>query len=112
MCTGREQKKWRQVGGKERERERKEGKKKRVKEKVVKLEGWGERANTRREKHRTVDREKMELYREMKERVGRDGEMSRGEKKSKIHFLCRYKDLSREREHAATAQDPPYAHYD
>lgn len=28
MCTGREQKKWRQVGGKERERERKEGKKK------------------------------------------------------------------------------------
>lgn len=76
------------------------------------MEGWGERANTRREKHRTVDREKMELYREMKERVGRDGGMSRGEKKSKIHFLCRYKDLSREREHAATAQDPPYAHYD
>lgn len=88
MCTGREQKKWRQVGGKERgrERERKEGKKKRVKEKVVKLEGWGERANTRREKHRTVDREKMELYREMKERVRRDGEMSRGEKKSKNPF--------------------------
>lgn len=89
MCTGREQKKWRQVGGKERERERereKKVKKKRVKEKVVKLEGWGERANTRREKHRTVDREKMELYREMKERVGRDGEMSRGEKKSKNPF--------------------------
>lgn len=84
MCTGREQKKWRQVGGKEREREKKV--KKRVKEKVVKLEGWGERANTRREKHRTVDREKMELYREMKERVGRDGEMSRGEKKSKNPF--------------------------
>lgn len=84
MCTGREQKKWRQVGGKEREREKKV--KKRVKEKVVKLEGWGERANTQREKHRTVDREKMELYREMKERVGRDGEMSRGEKKSKNPF--------------------------
>lgn len=49
------------------------------------MEGWGERANTRREKHRTVDREKMELYREMKERVGRDGEMSR-EKKSKNPF--------------------------
>lgn len=45
------------------------------------MEGWGERANTR-----TVDREKMELYREMKERVGRDGEMSRGEKKSKNPF--------------------------
>lgn len=50
------------------------------------MEGWGERANTRREKHRTVDREKMELYREVKERVGRDGEMSRGEKKSKNPF--------------------------
>lgn len=69
------------------------------------MEGWGERANTR-----TVDREKMELYREMKERVGRDGVEEK--RKAKIHFLCRYKDLSREREHAATAQDPPYAHYD
>lgn len=78
-----------EAGGREGEGERereKKVKKKRVKEKVVKLEGWGERANTRREKHRTVDREKMELYREMKERVGRDGEMSRGEKKSKNPF--------------------------
>lgn len=73
-----------EAGGREGEGERereKKVKKKRVKEKVVKLEGWGERANTR-----TVDREKMELYREMKERVGRDGEMSRGEKKSKNPF--------------------------
>lgn len=75
-----------EAGGREGEREREKKVKKRVKEKVVKLKGWGERANTRREKHRTVDREKMELYREMKERVGRDGEMSRGEKKSKNPF--------------------------
>lgn len=44
----------------------------------------------------------------------KDGGMGRtGEKqKAKIHFLCRNKDISWGRGHAATSQDPLYTHYD
>ena len=84
------------MGGRERESGR-EGKD-RVKEKVVKLEGWGERVNRRRKKQGREERAMEEWVEE--------------ERKAKIHFLCRYKDLSRGRGHAATAQDPLYTHYD
>ncbi len=47
ICTGRRRKKWKKEGRKGRERG--EGKE-RVKEKVVKLEGWGEWVNRRKEK--------------------------------------------------------------
>lgn len=59
------------------------------------------------------------MYREAGGRVERDSNGQNGgmsgreeKRKAKIHFLCRYKDLSRGRGHAVTAQDPLYSHYD
>lgn len=57
------------MGGKERERW--EGKE-RFKEKVVKLEGWGERVNRRREKQREADGEKVEFYGDTEGKVKRE----------------------------------------